>query len=73
MTSNQNQRSDREPLYDIAQETGISFEVFTRIARWKRSAAVELVGSGGLAVPGARRTVQRLGRLLRATQRIGTR
>jgi hypothetical protein len=28
VTSNQNQRSDREPLYDIAQETGISFEVF---------------------------------------------
>jgi hypothetical protein len=28
MTSNQNQGSDREPLYDIAPETGIGFEVF---------------------------------------------
>jgi type 1 fimbria pilin len=28
VTSNQNQRSDREPLYDIVPETGVSIEVF---------------------------------------------
>jgi len=28
VTPNQNQRPHREPLYDIAPETGINFEVF---------------------------------------------
>jgi hypothetical protein len=42
VTSNQNQRSDREPLYDIAQETGISFEVFYCSDR-----TLETFGRGG--------------------------
>ena len=65
--------SGNEPFFDIHPVTGACIEVFyadNRLVTFGRGGSA---GFGGFASAGSHRLVRQLVRLVRATQRIGTR